>query len=196
MTFDEAIAAEILLASGLPAGKVLWAYQTVDRPALPYVCLTPLAINDKTWWPELNYSNNPSGVPGNPTALPPIIGTELNAVLVLEHLPSVRIEYFCASITGASTARESLHGVLHQLLFPDSRSRLRSSATVFIDNSPVTTVPALVGSRFESRAATTSYWRYVETLKKTETYIGSVTISGQLPDAGHAVNTTVSTEPS
>ena len=180
MTPKQAIANELLILSGWSAGKVMWEAQGVARPSLPYISLGKKSLRDATILPEIRYSENPTGVPGNPSAEPPTIGTELLVTVTVQQTLVVQVSLFTSSTVGTSSAEELLDVILRKLHLPTSRARLEVSSVVFAYSSAIQIIPNLIEERFEGRAVADLTFRYLDTVSETETYIeqisGTVTL--------------------
>jgi hypothetical protein len=175
MTLDQAIITELLVCSGLPSGKIVWAMQGIPRPALPYLLVTARRVDDTSWWPEEVIKPNPAGHTGDPSATPPTIGTELLQTLKSHHLSEIQLEYFSSSTTGTQVAWELIHETVEKLSTLDSRTRLDAVDLVYVDHSPPQMVPSVVNGVWESRAICSTFWRYCGTVSSTTTFLGELT---------------------
>jgi hypothetical protein len=172
------------LLSGLPSGKVFWERQTQNRPALPFVSLHLKRYVDPTVYPEIVRSINPTGVPGDPLANPPTIGTEYIDALKLGHQADIDLTYHGTTVAGYSSVEELTHDIVHKLYLPSSRDRLKASGVAFAYDSDMLVIPELMETRFEGRVRTTLTFRWVEFVSETSTYISEVsgTATTQPPD--------------
>lgn len=164
-------------AAGLSAGKVIWESQSSPRPALPYVSLWHTQAARLSPLPEVLSSVNPAGVPGNPAANPPTIGTELLSEYRAPSEMVLRVQAYSASPLGASSAEKLLQTLSLALDLSAVRSSLETLGLVVVDRAPVIALPSLVETRFEGHAALDIRLRLLDGVSEAGTYIGQAEIT-------------------
>lgn len=176
MSFEDALITELLAVSGLATGKVFWANQTVSRPSFPYIAVSE--INRVALTCFRNFENNPTGSAGNPSATPPVVGTELLERVTSQKRAEIRIDYFQGTTAGSSNPDAVLDAWLDKLRLTSSMERCAANSIAFIRRNATILISDLLSTRFEGHATVQTWWHFSTNVTDTLTYIGSATVTG------------------
>ncbi len=174
LTIENAIHAELITASGLAGGRIIYEHQ--NRPALGKAG----ALRE---FMTQHYDNlNPVGgaTPSqtqrdNPT---PSAGEEILIGTLSDVRFSVRVTFYAGPTTGTGSAYERLRSVIAKLGLDSVALRLQAVGVAFIEARDVRSVPVVLETEYESRAVADLQFSMTEAAETPETYIETVTVTG------------------
>jgi len=180
--FENAIVAEVKRATGLADGKVIWAHQSRDRPARPFIELRYVSDEAAGSASESYVTDTPSPTPGNEITLTTVDHTDF----------SVRLTAFSAAVRGAGSAREMLRTVRKHF---GKESTVEAFSVLpepiaITERSAVSDASIVLETEFEGRAFSTLNLRVADVSTETTTYIETVIIETTITQTtGDIVNT-------
>lgn len=186
--FEIALVNQVKLASGLAAGKVIWANQTRDRPVRPFIELTVLSS-------EVASTHSESGVSNNPT---PTAGNEI-ILTTTDHVDiRVQMRAFSAEVTGSNKAFNLLDKVRQHFgkeSCIETLSNLAESIAV-VDREAVADATIVLETEHEGRAVWNVRLRVADVTTETTTYIQETVVETTVTQtSGDVVRTITVTAP-
>jgi len=180
-TVEDAIASVVRAETGI---VVLWKDQGAPRPPLPYVALRHDGGSSASALTERMVSDNPDGQPGDPSAVPPSVGTELLLTEIEQVDFRLEVETFSPpEAVGAAHAVAIARGLRNALAKESVRNALEAAGVVVADRSgPVQNLTGLVETDFEGRALFEVGLRAAFCVADTSTYIETAQINGTLAE--------------
>ena len=184
--FENTIAGVVATASGLATGKMFWEGQTpagaltspavagAGRPALPYATLWREGPTRVSPFVESSQKDNPGGHVGDPTAHPPLIGTELLQTVRVPAEIRVRIQMFSSTVRGAGAAHALLAEVASAQELDSVRDILGAAGVDCVERGPVSNLSDLIETRIEGRASMDLRMRVMVSAQETMTWIEHV----------------------
>jgi hypothetical protein len=164
-TVENALHAWVVSASGLAAGKVLWAFQNIGQRERPYVTLRILGL-ERVGHDALVQSYDADAAAGQEVTL----AVDGRRTLV------VSVQAYSAGVVGAGTAREIVAKVQTALSLPSVQTTLRAAGLAVLNEGRITDVPELVETRWESRASLDVRFHCIDSASEKTGYIASVQI--------------------
>lgn len=145
---EYAIHAQLVLASALPPGRIIWEGQSRDRPGTTPATrdLITLAwgdpVADAPATPE-ERTDNTAGAPA---------GEEVTITTIDQDRVSLVVNYYAGKHTGNVSARSKLKAIRNYLNRATVIDALMVSAIALIEPGTVQSLPAVLETEYESRA--------------------------------------------
>ncbi len=173
---ENAIHAQIAAGSGLAVTKVVWMHQTADRPDTDFIGLEHLGSEyEAPATPEIGQRDNPDSI------------TDDGEELILSALDTVnfgiRLHFYTKTATGAGSARARLAAVRGFLGCEKVTEELDESDIVLVECGPVQALPAILETRFESRATLDVRFKTVDGFEEKVTYIETINAGITIPNS-------------
>lgn len=165
-TFEIALVTEVKRATGLAAGKVVWANQTRDRPIRPFVELAVLNSAAASSHAESGISNT-SGAPA---------GEEIT-LTTTDHVDlTVQLRAFSSEVTGSDKAFNLLDKVRQHFGKESCIAVLegQAEAIAVVDRGTVNDATTVLETEYEGRAVLTLRLRVADVATEKSTYIDEV----------------------
>lgn len=164
--FEVALVTEVKKATGLPAGKVIWANQTRDRPVRPFVELAVLSSESASTHSESAISDSS-----------PVVAGEEITLTTIDHIDlTVQLRAFSAEVTGSNKAFNLLDKVRQHFGKESCIELLESQAEsiAIIDRGTVADATFVLETEYEGRAIFTLRLRVADVATEKTTYIDEV----------------------
>lgn len=165
---EDAIFKWFIEGSGLPA--VVWGNQDGPQPVQPYGTLLiagPRKVGGLDQQVDVTDLDQPAG-------------EEVSQTLTGIREVTVSCQAFAAPTVGSTPARSYLSNALMSLELPTIRQRLINAGLSVIEANDITDVSALMGTRWQSRAAMDVRFHLVDSAVEKTGYIAMVEVSNTL----------------
>lgn len=169
---ENLLTAEIIRATALPPGKVIWSNQTRNRPASPFIELDIVSID-----PDKSYDQVITDTPD-----PAPVGEEVTLTSRFTAGFTLAIRAYSKDVVGIGRASNLLAKVRQHFNRTQTLERLRTDTVylAYIDGSPVLDSSELLEIEDESRASTSLRFSTGTTTTDRVTYIEKVTLNTTL----------------
>lgn len=164
-TAENALQLQVSTACALAGDHVIWNHQSRDRVPRPFVVLTWLG--DRVLAPATPVES----VDDNPT---PTAGKEIVISASDDMEFQVRIDTYAESVTGSASALAVARKIARYLGRDDCSAALDAAGVAIIEAGAISSVPALLETKFEGRAQFTVRCRARDAAQEETTYIQSV----------------------
>lgn len=161
--FENAIQAQVVAATGFSGSKVVWANQTRDRPARPFVELSQL--NEETTNFTEQYQADTVGSPS---------GEELT-LYSKEHVePTIQVRVFSNDVTGNDNAKNVAKKI--RAYFGRDSTQVALGEIAVVNRGTVRDMSLVLETEHEGRAILDLKFRLSQIEEETTTYIQTVTV--------------------
>lgn len=177
---ENAIQAQLVTGSGLSADRVIWMHQSADRPDSDFLAVEHLDSSfTAPATPEIRQADTPDAVIEDPGV--PGIGGELTLSAVDNLDFTIRLHYFAKASTGPLTARARLAAVRGYLGSENATAELDTDAIALVECGSVKALPAVLETKYESRAMLDVQFRTVDGFQELATFIQTANVGVRIP---------------
>jgi hypothetical protein len=158
---------EIVTATGLSGSRVIWNFQGSDRPSNAITSsFVSLQLNgiDADWNPD--YATEVIPMASAPT--------DLKLIASVPTVAELTVQVFSTSATGQNSARSMAERISKFFDRESTVVRLDDAGIAVLDRAPVQAIPAILETKFESRAVFTIRVGFRSGDEEITTYIETV----------------------
>lgn len=170
-----ALRAAVSPVTAVPNDRLLWAHQSNDRTDLGPTSVYPTFVTLTHLGSEFLGTDHHRDVIDNPT---PTAGNEILIRTLGQLEVSIRVNVFASGSTGTLSAGSVASNVRNTLDRVTSIDLLEEVGIAFVAATPVTTLPTVLETKFESRAFFDLTFRVCDLDQESNTYIETVEFTG------------------